>query len=718
VRYIFVLYFTFVQTCIFHAQKKTKLDSLLAQENNFKKDTVSIKNYLVIASKLKKRNLDSSMLYANKALKLATELKDDYFFIRARHEKCLLIKSLGNFKQSSDSLLEVYNDSRLSKYPSSHMRVCLDLGVNYRYLANFDKSIKFLLEALSIAKRNNNKTGIYNSYNSLANTYSQVGVIKKNKTDLERALENYQEALKYIDSTNVSLKGMVLNNQGVTYFNIGQIIKDTLATLRSIPLYKQSLEYRRISNDSVGIANLYNNIGSSYHDLYVVSKKTAYLSQSSYNYEKSIEIAKLINLPEIYTFYINYAGNLSMEGEETKNKEVLQKALKLFSSAHLISKENNDNYNTLLCTEGLAKTYHALKMNDSSVVYYMKYVELKDTILNAENKQIAEDLAMKYESDLKDTENNNLKDQAELREDVISRKSTQINLMIAGSTLLITLIVLVFISRQKINKAKIESEKQKKIIEEKNKEIIDSINYAKRLQDAAIPSQEYFRSLLPHSFIYYKPKDIVAGDFYWIHQLKGKNKLLVAAADCTGHGVPGALVSIVCLNALNRCVEEFGLTDPSKILDKTTEIIQQSFRLGENDVKDGMDIGLALLDIEKNEGIFSGANNPLWILSNGMLKEIKGDSQPVGKQHKPKPFTQHEFKFKKDDLVVLFTDGYADQFGGPNGKKLKSKVFKEQIAIYSTENISYVRKNVEDIFVKWKGSHEQVDDVLVVGIKI
>lgn len=717
-RYILLSYFILFLAAGSYSQKKSKLDSLLEKESSFKKDTISVRNYIIIAGKLKKRNFDSSMLYANKALKLAAELKNDQFFIRARHEKCLVIKSLGDFKQYSDSLLEIYNDPRISKYPSSHLRVCQDLGINYRYLANFDKSIKFLLEALSIAKKNNNKQGIYNSYNSLANTYSQVGVIKKTRVDLERALENYKEALKYIDSTDAALKGMVLNNQGVTYFNIGQIAKDTTATLRSIPLYKQSLKYRTLGNDSVGIANLYNNIGSSFHDLYLVTKKQTYLTQSSDNYERSIEIAKRINLPEIYTFYINYAGNLSMEGSETKNKEILQKSLKLFLSAYSTSKENNDNYNVLLCTEGLAKTYHDLKMNDSSVVYYMKYVVLKDTILNAENKQIAEDLAMKYESDLKETENNNLKDQAELREEVISRKSTQINLMIAGSALLLGLIVMVFISRQKINKAKQLTEKQKHIIEDKNKEIIDSINYAKRLQDAAIPSPEYFQSLLPNSFIYYNPKDIVAGDFYWVYQLKEKNKLLVAAADCTGHGVPGALVSIVCLNALNRCVEEFKLSEPANILDKTTEIIQQSFRLEENDVKDGMDIGLALLDLEKNEGVFSGANNPLWLLSNGTLNEIKGDSQPVGKQHKPKPFTQHAFKFKKDDLLILFTDGYADQFGGPNGKKLKSKVFKEQITQYSTAKTSDIKQAIEGVFLEWKGSHEQVDDVLVVGIKI
>ncbi len=638
--------------------------------------------------------------------------------MKVRLEKCQVIKSLGNFKQYSDSLLDVYNDPRLVLYPSTHLKTCQDIGVNYRYLSNFDKSIKFLLEAMSIAKKYGHKNGMFNASNSLANTYSQAGIIKKSKIDLERALENYKEAIKHVDPNDLLTKGTVLNNQGVTYFHIGQLIKDTLATLKAIDLYKVSLECRIKLKDSAGIANNYNNIGSAYHDLYQITKLSGYNNKSISNYDIAVAIAEKIQLPEIYTFYENYAVSLITLFEISKDKKYAQKALMYLMTAYRESINNDDTYSQMIASDGLAKTFSYLGKNDSAVKYYQKHIALKDTILSAENKQVAEDLAMKYESDLKDTENNNLKNEAILREEVISKKSTTINLMIIGSLLLLGLIVMVFISRQKINKAKLLTEKQKHIIEDKNKEIIDSINYAKRLQDAAIPSPEYFQSLLPNSFIYYNPKDIVAGDFYWVHHLKEKNKLLVAAADCTGHGVPGALVSIVCLNALNRCVEEFKLSEPAKILDKTTEIIQQSFRLEENDVKDGMDIGLALLDLEKNEGIFSGANNPLWILSNGTLNEIKGDSQPVGKQHKPKPFTQHTFKFKKDDLLVLFTDGYADQFGGPNGKKLKSKAFKEQIAHYSMAKSSEVRQNIEDVFVNWKGSHEQVDDVLVVGIKI
>ncbi len=712
-------------TCGLNAQKRKRLDSLLAIEKNFKSDTTGIKNYISIAQKIKKINYDSALLYAHKAVQLTLKLNDTKFYFKSQFEKCMIIKSSGNYKQLSDSLLFTYNDPRLPNYPSPYLSFCLDLGVNYRRLSNFDKSIKFLLEALKIAQTANNRTGIYNCYNSLANTYSQSGVVKKTKNDLERALENYEKALKYIDPNNIELKGSILNNQGVTYFNIGQITEDTNATLKSITYYKLSLECRKSLKDSAGIANNYNNIGSAYHDLYSVSKNISFLIESNSNYERSIEIAEIIKLPELYTFNINYGGNLFNLAEKNKDKKLALKVIKYFKDAYLISSANGDTYSKMNSCDGLAKTFVILKQNDSAIIYYEKFIALKDTILNEENKQIAEDLTAKYESDLKDTENNNLKEQAGLREEVISRKSTTIKFMVVGSVLLLGLVLLVLVSRQKINKAKqlielqkTETDKQKHIIEEKNKEIIDSINYAKRLQDAAIPSKDYFKSLLPNSFIYYQPKDIVAGDFYWIHKLKHQNKVLVTAADCTGHGVPGALVSIVCLNALNRCVDEFKLTQPAEILNKTSFIIQESFRQEENDVKDGMDISLILLDLDTHKGYFAGANNPIWIVKQNDLFEIKGDAQPVGKQHKPAPFTQHEFELFKNEMLVLFTDGYADQFGGEKGKKLKTKVFKEQLIALQAINIEDAKTKVEKSFLDWKGSLEQVDDVLVLGIRL
>ena len=259
-------------------------------------------------------------------------------------------------------------------------------------------------------------------------------------------------------------------------------------------------------------------------------------------------------------------------------------------------------------------------------------------------------------------------------------------------------------------------EEKSNTIKIQNKDIIDSINYAKRLQDAILPQKKFIDQCVSQNFIYYKPKDIVAGDFYWAEKIE--EKFFIAAADSTGHGVPGAMVSVVCSNALNRTIKEFKLTETGKILDKTRDLVLETFEKSASEVKDGMDISLLCID-SKNKCIFwSGANNPLWYIQDAELKEIKADKQPIGKTDFPKPFTTHEIEYKENTTYYLFTDGLADQFGGPNGKKFKYKQFSD--LLIKNNNLS--QKQQADIinkaFSDWKGDLEQVDDVCVIGIKL
>ena len=257
---------------------------------------------------------------------------------------------------------------------------------------------------------------------------------------------------------------------------------------------------------------------------------------------------------------------------------------------------------------------------------------------------------------------------------------------------------------------------QKQIIEEHRKELLDSITYAKRLQDAILPPLTEVQKNLPESFILYKPKDIVAGDFYWAEKVG--EKFFIAAADSTGHGVPGAMVSVVCSNALNRTIKEFNLTDTGKILDKARELVLETFEKSSKEVKDGMDISLLCIDKKSNKIFWSGANNPLWFVENGELKEIKADKQPIGKTDDPKPFTTHEIKFKEYVTFYLFTDGLADQFGGPKGKKFKYKQFEEILISIHDKTMQEQSEVINKQFEDWKGELEQVDDVCLLGIKI
>lgn len=298
--------------------------------------------------------------------------------------------------------------------------------------------------------------------------------------------------------------------------------------------------------------------------------------------------------------------------------------------------------------------------------------------------------------------------------------------------------------KAEVEKQRDIAEHQKDLIEEKNTEILDSINYAKRLQRAILPPFKMVTELLPESFIYYKPKDIVAGDFYWLETTSSFNSetdchdqiILLAAADCTGHGVPGALVSVVCSNAMNRAVKEFKLFQPNLILDKVRDLVIETFEKSESEVKDGMDISLASLKTTlcKDTGVpitqlnWSGANNPIWIIRNGSneIEEIKPDKQPIGKYENPLPFTSHTIDLYKGDTFYIFTDGFPDQFGGPKGKKFMYKAFKELLLELNHLPMNEQLDQIKATFHKWKNwstsegetlEYEQIDDVCIIGVR-
>lgn len=257
---------------------------------------------------------------------------------------------------------------------------------------------------------------------------------------------------------------------------------------------------------------------------------------------------------------------------------------------------------------------------------------------------------------------------------------------------------------------------QKLQLEDKNREVLDSINYAQRIQRAILPSHRLIESYLPTSFIMYLPKDIVSGDFYWID--KKNNTIFFAVADCTGHGVPGAMMSVICQNALNRVVNEFEITKPAAILDKLSVLVEESFSKSGSDVRDGMDITLCSLDSATMTLEYAGANNPVYYISNGVLTEVKATKQPIGRFESRIPFVNHQIKLKKGDAVYLFSDGIADQFGGPEGKKFKYKRLKEILLANYGKTQAEQKNALISAFSSWKGMNEQIDDVCVMGVII
>jgi serine phosphatase RsbU (regulator of sigma subunit) len=267
-----------------------------------------------------------------------------------------------------------------------------------------------------------------------------------------------------------------------------------------------------------------------------------------------------------------------------------------------------------------------------------------------------------------------------------------------------------------IEKQRDLAETQRDQIAYQKKHITDSIMYAKRIQTCLLPSLELFSDKIDH-FVLYKPLDIVSGDFYW--ESCKENIQIIIAADCTGHGVPGAFMSMLGVTMLNEIVNGKGITQPDKILNLLRDEIIRSLKqsIDESSVKDGMDMTIIVIDYNKNKLWFSGANNPLIYIRDGHLEAVKGDKMPVAIHHRMNPFTSHEIDLKKGDCIYMFSDGYGDQFGGPRQKKFMVKNLKKTLLKFSELPMIKQGKKLDEVFEEWKGSNAQVDDVIIIGIR-
>lgn len=257
-------------------------------------------------------------------------------------------------------------------------------------------------------------------------------------------------------------------------------------------------------------------------------------------------------------------------------------------------------------------------------------------------------------------------------------------------------------------------------IEEQKKHIEDSIHYAKRIQNAILPPDDYVEKVIPDAFILYKPKDIVSGDFYWVSN--SEDKVIVAAVDCTGHGVPGAFMSIVGNNQLNYAINVLGLEKPDEILNNVNEGVTRALRQTRitSSVKDGMDIALVAIDKKAKKLEYAGAYNPLYLMRGNELVQVKADKFPVGgfMGEKLRNFTLHEFEIAENDMIYIFSDGYADQFGGPEYSKFLVKRFRDLIEKIHQEPVGIQKEILNQILEDWRGDTPQIDDILVIGIRL
>ncbi|MBL7919509.1 MAG: tetratricopeptide repeat protein [Bacteroidia bacterium] len=580
-------------------------------------------------------------------------------------------------------------------------------GILFDENGNYPESINAYMRSLTASKKINDKM-------ATARTEANIGIVlRKLKRDKE-AISYFKRSYAFFLNKQATYEMVVQMNIGICYMNLKQA--------DSALAYTKNAYNIMILND-LSDPNVYGNLGLAY------STKKDY-KQAEMLIKKCLEMKRSDSkdASSIAVWCENLAQVYIHQNKRDEAIKLLEEAISLFG-------ENKYKYEATFTYDLIVQTLEKNNDPKNALKYYKILSQIKDSIYNSENSKQINDVKEKYETEKKENEIKLLTADKATQEETLKKNKAIIYSGTILSLLLIIFAIFIFRSnrqKQKTNKELIskntlietqkkEVEAQKEIVEEKQKEILDSISYTKRLQQAILPSNSSIKKLLPTSFIYYQPKDIVAGDFYWMEVVD--DNILIAAADCTGHGVPGAMVSVVCSNALNRTVKELKITEPGKILDKVRELVIETFEKSESEVKDGMDI--SLISISKNNSAgnkitaqWAGANNPLWYFSNSEMNEIKANKQPIGKTDLPSPFTTHTISLNKGDKVYLFTDGYADQFGGPKGKKFKYKQLQELLTANNEKSVSDLKDILKNSFENWRGTLEQVDDVCILGIEI
>jgi serine phosphatase RsbU (regulator of sigma subunit) len=552
----------------------------------------------------------------------------------------------------------------------------------------------------------------------MASVYINMGRIFKITGDYKTAKGYYEKGIrlsKLLGNTDYVAYGN--NNLGIVYLKEGKEIR------KALHYFLEALKIEMASGDSLPMTNAMTNIGNAYEEL-------GMLDSAEFWQLKSLDLreilkdkqgisANLVNLSHLYLKRKEYNKALSY-GEKGLNIALEMELPEYEFNAHL----------------NIANALHALGKSKEAFEHLETYIAIKDSVQSDEDLRKLTEMNVSYQYERQQLSDSLARVEKEkIRELQHEEELHRRSIMLYSGLLIVALlfVLILFLVRgirlkqkhnvllagknELIQQQKSQVEEQKSLIEEKNREVTDSILYAKRLQQAILPPAENIRYYFPKSFLLYLPKDIVAGDFYFFETCV--DKIIIGVADCTGHGVPGALVSVVCSNALSRIVRENRITDPGKILDEARILIVDTFSKSLEQVRDGMDISLLSIDLKTHQASWAGANNPLWIQrQNGQWEELSPDKQPVGLYEFQTPFTTHQFPIEKGDRLYLFSDGYSDQFGGESGKKMKPSGLRNCLQSTRDSGIHETEKSLQNQFTQWKGVLEQIDDVCVLGLEI
>jgi serine phosphatase RsbU (regulator of sigma subunit) len=701
-RFFIVIAFVFISlgSLAYTSPKVDSLRKVIASQNVH--DTVKLNAIVKLCFDLTGDDPDLVYKYGEQGLKLCRkydmQLKSADIYV-----------AVGTTFKNQDKLdtaeicqrtaLEIYKEQ---KYNKGISRALNNLGIIEKQRGNYGRSLEYYFQSLEPLDKVKDKADI-------ARVYTNIGIVYKHLKNYEKAIEYQKMCIELYSQLKDTLKiAKALSNLGVVYREQGKLDE-------AKEILKEALQYIvRKGGEKQSRGTLYESLGN-----ISALQKDHHMAQDYY--QKAREIYEdLGNTEMVATCLANEAKLFIEMNNFPKAKLKIDEAYKIAVNLHLF-KSMLDMFKTY------AQYYTAVKDYKTAYTYLEKFQKLNDSVFTSGLSMQISDMEKKLMNEKKQREIDVLKNNETLRASELKKQK----LITYGLSIFVVIIIVlsffIYKNLREKKKANILLERknteiasQKLIIEEKNKDIIDSIKYAERLQKTILPPMKIINEIVPDSFVFFKPKDIVSGDFYWIERTK--DGILFAVIDCTGHGVPGAMMSLVGNNLLNKIVKEKGITSPQRILNELVTELFLALRQDADEIKanDGMDLTVCLFHPEQNKLTYAGAFNPVLIARNNEIVELKTDKFSIGKYAYEHKFTYKEqsFDLQKNDVVYLSTDGYSDQFGGDKGKKLMRKNF-----YLLLQKISHLPKEqqilkIEENFNNWKGEYEQLDDITVFGFRV
>lgn len=694
-----ILFFSLLLTAVLPAKAGSSDDSLMKiWDNRQLHDTVRFEALGKLSRNFSFSDPDSSLVLAQMLFKAASVKSMHRWMGSAQNTIGICYWVKGEFTPALEAYefsLEMYEKCNNKKGMSNAYN---NIGLIHAQQGNHQVAIKFLHKSLAMEEEMGNRLGVVMSFNNIAQLYTDQ--------------RNYPKALQYLEKSEALSVTPEFDDALANCYNIYGVVYYELKKYdTSLAYYNKSLEIQKKFKNEKAIAGLYINIGLIYREKKDYDESDRYFMESFSMNEK-------INHPEgVIASYSNLGTNQLRRNNFREAEKWCVKGLQQTVDMGWIGDE------IFLC-ECLYKAYSGMGDHKKAYDFHVRYTALSDSLVNEEKlieitqnefqfeyaKKAAAD-SIRHEEQQKITKAELAASEAQLK-----TEQTQKYMLFGGIGLVMVFSLFIFDRFRVTRKQKKIIEIQKAEVETKQNEILDSIHYAKQIQNALMRDEREFSHGKKECFILFRPRDIVSGDFYW--SFEKENHLYFAAADCTGHGVPGAFLTMLAVSTLNEITASGESLSPAGILDALRKkIVSELSQSGKRVARDGLDISLMKMDLSSGEIQWAGANNPLVIADNTGLKEIKGDAQPVGFSEKQIPFKNNSFRISAGSMVYLFTDGYADQFGGPSGKKMKKSVMFSLLKEIHHLPLLQQKNQLEIFFTKWKGNHEQVDDVCIIGIR-